>query len=537
MLAYVYWRNASNAAHETAINNATNAGTVLGMLLFGVLADIYGRRKLYGYELTVLLIGVMGFIMCSTGYVPLDRVNGKAIEYVDYATFGSMNIQSWFLFWRFIAGIGTGGEFPLSGVIASEFAPTSNRGRILAAVFSGSNFGVAAGATVALVVTKVVLTQHPNVSVGPEVSARAVDQIWRWVIGLGLIPAALTAISRFTIPESPRYTLDVLNDPMKALQETDRLKRSSFGAEIRGQSHRNAMLDRSTSRDDEETANSPSASGQDSGTHRQNPTIKQYFWDEGGWSYLFATSFFWFCGDFSLFAIELNNASELSKFWYGPVDKVKKPKIWNSNTVDPNATIFDVLVQNSVHLLVLELIAAILGSTCLIIFINRVNRKMLAWVMSLVTGLLILLNGIMLLKASVSQFWGINITLHALVKFATSFGPGILPFVLPAELFPTKFRATCFGISAAVGKLGAIVAFVFLRYITFGSGESKITQFGEPETWLAYVFIIFAIPMVLAAFVIWLYIPEIQDKSGKSKTLEELAEGRRVRRPADVEAV
>ena len=92
--------------------------------------------------------------------------------------------------------------------------------------------GVAAGAIVSLVVTKVVQARHPYNPAHPEASARAVDQIWRWIIGLGLIPALFTAIMRFTIPESPRYTLDVLNDPYKASEETDRLKRSSLGSEI-----------------------------------------------------------------------------------------------------------------------------------------------------------------------------------------------------------------------------------------------------------------------------------------------------------------
>jgi hypothetical protein len=45
--------------------------------------------------------------------------------------------------------------------------------------------------------------------------------------------------------------------------------------------------------------------------------------------------------------------------------------------------------------------------------------------------------------------------------FFTEFGPNMTTFVLPGELFPTRFRATGHGISAGVGKLGAFIG-VFL---------------------------------------------------------------------------
>jgi MFS transporter, PHS family, inorganic phosphate transporter len=45
--------------------------------------------------------------------------------------------------------------------------------------------------------------------------------------------------------------------------------------------------------------------------------------------------------------------------------------------------------------------------------------------------------------------------------FFTEFGPNVTTFVLPGELFPTRFRATGHGISAGIGKLGAFIG-VFL---------------------------------------------------------------------------
>lgn len=43
--------------------------------------------------------------------------------------------------WRFIMGIGIGGDYPLSAVISSEFASTRSRGRLMTAVFASQGWG------------------------------------------------------------------------------------------------------------------------------------------------------------------------------------------------------------------------------------------------------------------------------------------------------------------------------------------------------------------------------------------------------------
>jgi len=65
------------------------------MILFGVLGYIYGRRKMYGIELIVLIVGVL---MGSNGFATGDGLNG------------SMDIESWLIFFRFVSSIGIGGD-------------------------------------------------------------------------------------------------------------------------------------------------------------------------------------------------------------------------------------------------------------------------------------------------------------------------------------------------------------------------------------------------------------------------------------------
>jgi PHS family inorganic phosphate transporter-like MFS transporter len=72
-------------------------------LIFGFLADRYGRRKLYGLELIVVIFGTLGLVQSSAGYN------------------GSMSVLGWLMFWRFFVGLGIGAEYPLSAVITAEF--------------------------------------------------------------------------------------------------------------------------------------------------------------------------------------------------------------------------------------------------------------------------------------------------------------------------------------------------------------------------------------------------------------------------------
>jgi sugar phosphate permease len=46
---------------------------------------------------------------------------------------------------------------------------------------------------------------------------------------------------------------------------------------------------------------------------------------------------------------------------------------------------------------------------------------------------------------------------YCLLLFSLSFGPNVTTFILPAKTYPKKIRGTYNGISAACGKLGAIM--------------------------------------------------------------------------------
>ncbi|GAB4828467.1 Inorganic phosphate transporter [Ancistrocladus abbreviatus] len=50
--------------------------------------------------------------------------------------------------------------------------------------------------------------------------------------------------------------------------------------------------------------------------------------------------------------------------------------------------------------------------------------------------------------------------LYGLTFFFSNFGPNTTTFIVPAELFPARFRSTCHGIAGAAGKIGALIGSV-----------------------------------------------------------------------------
>ena len=50
------------------VNGLTLAGSVVGQLLFGFLADWFGRTRLYGIELVLVIISTIGVATSSYGY-------------------------------------------------------------------------------------------------------------------------------------------------------------------------------------------------------------------------------------------------------------------------------------------------------------------------------------------------------------------------------------------------------------------------------------------------------------------------------------
>lgn len=63
--------------------------------------------------------------------------------------------------------------------------------------------------------------------------------------------------------------------------------------------------------------------------------------------------------------------------------------------------------------------------------------------------------------------------LYCLAQFFMNFGPNTTTFIVPGEVFPTRYRSTAHGISAACGKLGAIISQVGFAKLNDAGGEGR----------------------------------------------------------------
>ena len=72
--------------------------------------------------------------------------------------------------------------------------------------------------------------------------------------------------------------------------------------------------------------------------------------------------------------------------------------------------------------------------------------------------------------------------LYCLADFFQNFGPNTTTFIIPGEVFPTRYRSTAHGISAASGKLGAIVAQV---------GFARLKDIGGTNAFVGHMYVTF----------------------------------------------
>ncbi|KAH8702477.1 phosphate transporter [Talaromyces proteolyticus] len=527
MITYVYWQNDVSSKRSTFINIATLGGTLLGQVAFGFLADKNGRKKMYGVELVLLITSTLGVTMASTG---------------EHA---SMNIFAWLIWWRIVTGIGVGADYPLSAVITSEFAPTKHRARMLAAVFFMQPLGQVAGNLVSLIVVAVTRGN------GNDDPIRSVDIMWRWVIGIGVVPAVVASLFRFAIPETPRYLLDIDNDPIKAEFDASALfgeqladvdpefdrpwdgstlpASSSFSQVSAGSIDGSSVVGGSISTNTEYTLHPPTLQ---SHWRLAYTDMVHYFWTEGNWRTLVGTSLAWMFLDFGFYGIGLSSPQFLAKAW-GSLNLHGPAPSWKTDD-SPNANIFTMFFNTSVHAMVILNTGSVIGGLLLILIAPKVNRVSLQKYGFLTLAALFIAMGVMFITTH--QEGPVAVVLYIIGQLLFNLGPNATTYMIPAEVFPTRYRAFCHGLSAGAGKLGSILVQLLSAYYNIGSsgaGNDETQRYG-------WILVVFSAAMIVGAGVTHFFIPSIQSKrrgvrtcsvanfwgGEKEKTLETLALGR-----------
>lgn len=141
------------------LGSASAVGMAVGAAAAGMVSDRWGRRTVVTY--TLILFGIAS---AMSAFAPNFEL---------------------LLFFRFLTGLGLGGELPAASTLVSEFSPAKARGKMVVLLESFWAWGWIVAALIAYLLLPV----------------------YGWRIGflLGGIPALYAAYLRKGIPESPRY--------------------------------------------------------------------------------------------------------------------------------------------------------------------------------------------------------------------------------------------------------------------------------------------------------------------------------------------
>jgi MFS family permease len=141
------------------------AGACLGALVFGQLTDRYGRKRLFMATLLLYLGATV-----ATAFV----------------------VEPWqFFLFRFLTGMGIGGEYAAINSAIDELIPARNRGQVDLAINGSYWVGSAVGALAALVLL--------------DTGALPKDVGWRLAFGAGAVIGLAIMVVRRHVPESPRW--------------------------------------------------------------------------------------------------------------------------------------------------------------------------------------------------------------------------------------------------------------------------------------------------------------------------------------------
>ncbi|KAJ7496435.1 phosphate transporter [Mycena latifolia] len=457
MLGYVYGHGAPGKLgvnQDLGVKVAAPVGTLCGQLLFGWLADIVGRKRIYGLVLLIMIVGT--FVQALSG-------SGHAVSIIGVL-----------VIWRFLIGVGIGGDYPLSATITSEFAATRIRGRMITAVFAGQGWGNFTAVLVAFIVNE---AYKNKIIADPGVDQLVhIDFMWRILFGIGCVPAVFALYFRLTLPETPRFTMDIERNVLQAAEDIHSLVITGEPA-IHDP---DAVVQR---------ADAPHGSWED---------FKAHFGKWENMKILIGTSYSWFALDIAFYGLGLNSSSILTAIGFGSPGNMK-------TTLGVYQAMRNVCVGN----LIFSIAGLIPGYYASFLLIDRWGRRPIQLMGFIILTVLFVIMGFgydKLLQTRSGK--NLFVFLYCLANFFQNFGPNTTTFLIPGEIFPTRYRATAHGISAASGKFGAIAAQV---------GFSQMINIGGPNKFIPHMMEILAFFMLTGVFSTML-LPET-----KQKTLEELS--------------
>ncbi|KAL9318622.1 hypothetical protein ACSQ67_015139 [Phaseolus vulgaris] len=397
---------------SAAVNGVAFIGTLSGQLFFGWLGDKMGRKKVYGMTLMLMVLASV-----ASGL-----------------SFGrdAKTVMTTLCFFRFWLGFGIGGDYPLSATIMSEYSNKKTRGAFIAAVFAMQGFGILAGGVFAIIMSSIFKTQFdsPPYEVDPLGSTvPQADYLWRIILIVGALPAAMTYYSRLKMPETARYTALVAKNMEQAAADMSKVMQMEIRVEPKKEDEKKSF-----------------------------GLFSKEFMSRHG-LHLLGTTSTWFFLDIAFYSQNLFQKDIFSAIGWIPQAK----------TMNAIEEVFKIARAQTL----IALCSTVPGYWFTVAFIDIIGRFAIQ-----LMGFFFM-TVFMFALAIPYDHWTLKenrigfVVIYSLTFFFANFGPNATTFVVPAEIFPARFRSTCHGISSASGKLGAIVGSFGFLYLAQNQDPSK----------------------------------------------------------------
>ncbi|XP_057440005.1 low affinity inorganic phosphate transporter 4 [Lotus japonicus] len=455
LLGRLYYFDPSTGKPGKLPNNVNNlvtgvalVGTLSGQLFFGYLGDKLGRKKVYG----VTLILMVACAICSG------------------LSFGASakSVMGTLCFFRFWLGFGIGGDYPLSATIMSEYANKRTRGAFIAAVFAMQGVGIIFAGLVSMCLSAGFKASYhaPSFHDDPIMSTQPQgDLMWRLVLMIGAVPAAMTYYWRMKMPETGRYTAIIEGNAKQAAADMARV------LDIEIQAEQDKLAEFKAAND--------------------YPLWSNEFFTRHG-RHLIGTMTSWFLLDIAFYSQNLTQKDIFPAM--GLIDK------------DFEMNAIQEVFETSRAMFVIALFGTFPGYWFTVFFIEKLGRYKIQLIGFFMMSVFMFIIGVKYdyLRNENSHMFAL---LYGLTFFFANFGPNSTTFVLPAELFPTRVRSTCHALSAAAGKAGAMVG---------AFGIQNYTQKGEQKQ-IKHAMMILAVTNLIGFFCSFL----VTETKGRS--LEEIS--------------
>ncbi|PMD11966.1 hypothetical protein NA56DRAFT_713670 [Hyaloscypha hepaticicola] len=188
------------------------------------------------------------------------------------------------------------------------------------------------------------------------------------------------------------------------------------------------------------------------------------------------------------------------------------------DTLQSDTSISQIFMQDSIHSIIAVFAGSLVGSKVRIGTIDYISRRKLLFQCFLGLAFLFVIEGGCLFNTSHINLQALNITLSILTQILSNLGPNALNFIVSAEIFTTRYRSICYGISASFGTL---IVYIVTSYTSIDNLSTLS---------LRLMLIVFSAFMFCGAIIAWAWIPESQEvRRGRplrlsSTTLEILKE-------------